>query len=222
MGALTTAVLAELAAERARQTAKHGDQSRLPSGTGRDADLWWLSGSFGRLACTARDTTQAHAESGTVSFADILLEEVFEALAEAEPARLRAELVQVAAVAVQWVEAIDRRSCARCDIARHNCPGCDGHVEHGQVACGACERDHAPRAAITTVEQLLAVGPERMLRAHEPGGGRCWIATYDLGDGALMFDVVGGEQVVGLTAAEAIDYFAPLELVAYGEAVSRG
>ncbi len=40
---------------------------------------------------------------------DILLEEVFEALAEEEPKELRKELVQVAAVAAQWVEAIDRR-----------------------------------------------------------------------------------------------------------------
>lgn len=39
----------------------------------------------------------------------ILLEEVFEALAEEDSAKLRAELVQVAAVACAWVEAIDRR-----------------------------------------------------------------------------------------------------------------
>lgn len=35
-----------------------------------------------------------------------------EALAESDPARLRAELVQVAAVAVCWIEAIDRRATA--------------------------------------------------------------------------------------------------------------
>ncbi len=38
----------------------------------------------------------------------VLLEETCEALLEDDPARLRAELVQVAAVACQWVEAIDR------------------------------------------------------------------------------------------------------------------
>lgn len=40
----------------------------------------------------------------------IALEEVFEALAESDPAKLRAELVQSAAVHVAWIEAIDRRS----------------------------------------------------------------------------------------------------------------
>jgi hypothetical protein len=35
---------------------------------------------------------------------------VAEALAEDDPTLLRAELIQVAAVAVAWVEAIDRRT----------------------------------------------------------------------------------------------------------------
>lgn len=39
----------------------------------------------------------------------VLLEEVYEALAEEDPAKLRAELIQVAAVAQAWAEAIDRR-----------------------------------------------------------------------------------------------------------------
>ncbi len=43
------------------------------------------------------------------SWAAILLEEVGEAVAEEDTAKLRAELVQVAAVAVAWIEAIDRR-----------------------------------------------------------------------------------------------------------------
>ena len=45
---------------------------------------------------------------GEGTWADILREEYFEALAETDPARLRVELIQVAAVAVAWVEAIDR------------------------------------------------------------------------------------------------------------------
>ena len=36
------------------------------------------------------------------------MEEVAEAFEEHDPARLRSELVQVAAVAVAWVEKIDR------------------------------------------------------------------------------------------------------------------
>jgi hypothetical protein len=38
-----------------------------------------------------------------------LLEEVFEAMAEDSPVKLAHELTQVAAVAVAWVEAIERR-----------------------------------------------------------------------------------------------------------------
>lgn len=43
------------------------------------------------------------------TWADRLLEEVVEALAEKDPANLRAELVQVASLACKWVEAIDLR-----------------------------------------------------------------------------------------------------------------
>lgn len=44
------------------------------------------------------------------TWAPVLLEEVFEACEETDPQKLRAELIQVAAVAVAWVESIDRRS----------------------------------------------------------------------------------------------------------------
>jgi len=90
----TAAVLDELLAERQRQTAKHGDQSHLPNGTGPElilCDLPFMGG------------------NGSITFEMILLEEVFEAIAESDLAKLRAELIQVAAVAVQFVEAIDRR-----------------------------------------------------------------------------------------------------------------
>ena len=40
---------------------------------------------------------------------DILLEEVYEALSETDVAKLRKELVQVAAVCVAWIEDIDSR-----------------------------------------------------------------------------------------------------------------
>jgi hypothetical protein len=43
-----------------------------------------------------------------VTWAHILTEEFYEALAEADPEKLREELVQVAAVAVAWVECLDR------------------------------------------------------------------------------------------------------------------
>ena len=99
----TAGILCELAAERKRQTAKHGDQSHLPDGTGPAA---------AGLADWAKQRTDAASQAtgdGTVTFEHILTEEWAEALAEDQPAALRAELIQVAAVAVQWIEAIDKR-----------------------------------------------------------------------------------------------------------------
>ncbi len=113
-------VVLELAEERTRQTAKHGDQSHLPDGTG---PALWLSmdDDYVRrhgirrdnLAAWAKARTdaasQAHGD-GSITFEHILTEEWAEAIAESDPDALRAELVQVAAVAVQWVEAIDLRA----------------------------------------------------------------------------------------------------------------
>lgn len=48
--------------------------------------------------------------SGKLSWDGILLEEAFEAAGETDPERLIAELIQVAAVAVAWIEAIKRRT----------------------------------------------------------------------------------------------------------------
>lgn len=100
--------------ERDAQDAKWGEQNH-PDGTGprgvflRHRGLYRVN-TFKGLADTTRSVTDSRTKAGTLSFADILLEEVFEALAESDPAKLRTELVQVAAVAVQWVEAIDRRA----------------------------------------------------------------------------------------------------------------
>lgn len=94
-------ILAEILAERARQDAKWGEQNH-PDGTG----------GLGRAhdALEARSECQRQFAEGVGSWLDILDEEVAETFAEDDPARLRAELIQVAAVAVAWIEAIDRRS----------------------------------------------------------------------------------------------------------------
>lgn len=114
-------VLEEVAAERARQNAKWGEQNH-PDGTGGyplvnvqvEALRWsgpeMLGNLNGRyLAEVATRATDDRAERRCVDWRDILLEEVFEALAEDDPHKLRTELIQVAAVAAQWAEAIDRR-----------------------------------------------------------------------------------------------------------------
>lgn len=94
-------MLGELLAERARQDAKWGEQNHV-NGTG--------DGDTAATAISARLACQLAAEDGTVTWRDILREEVSEAFAETDRDTLRAELIQVAAVAVAWVEAIDRRS----------------------------------------------------------------------------------------------------------------
>ena len=87
--------------ERRRQDAKWGEQNH-PDGT---STARWLADEL-----AARGMTDEHARDGTCTWLDILREEVFEAFAEESPALLRAELIQVATVAVQWVQAIDRRA----------------------------------------------------------------------------------------------------------------
>ncbi|MFB6392600.1 hypothetical protein [Polymorphospora lycopeni] len=92
-------VLAEIAAERARQDAKWGPQNH-PDGTGDYPEQ--IDADTAKMAC------QNAAEGGYLDWLHILREEVAEAFAATGP-ELRTELVQVAAVAVAWVEAIDRR-----------------------------------------------------------------------------------------------------------------
>ncbi|MEU9558016.1 NUDIX hydrolase [Streptomyces fumanus] len=103
-------VLAEVQAERERQDAKWGEQNHR-DGTGADR-VWAFTGPASFVAECARKQTQELAEEGYVTWTDIALEEFAEAVAESDPARLRAELVQVAAVAVAWIGAIDRRAAA--------------------------------------------------------------------------------------------------------------
>lgn len=118
-------VLEEVAAERARQSAKWGVQ-RHPDGTGPDSMPLYAVGLFDEIADSdeasyIRDVMQRRTEwrfhdtstrDQPGAWTDILLEEVFEALAESDPEKLRTELIQVAAVATQWVEAIDDRPAA--------------------------------------------------------------------------------------------------------------
>lgn len=94
-------VLTAVMDERIRQHRLYGDQSHLPDGTGDQ--LARLTADNRRREC---DLAQ---QEGQLTWRHILAEEAAEAMAEADPARLRAELIQVAAVCVQWVQAIDGR-----------------------------------------------------------------------------------------------------------------
>jgi hypothetical protein len=93
---------ADIAAERRRQDVKWGPQHHS-DGTNaryeRDADHY-------------KAVVDEEAGDGKSNWAHILLEEIFEALAETDPVRLRAELVESAAVIVNWIEDIDSRAAA--------------------------------------------------------------------------------------------------------------
>lgn len=107
-------VLAEVEGERHRQHAKWGQQD-WANGTGGEPERGLSREQTERL----REIRRVHAESSRalcdavasenrVTWRHILREELDEAVAEDDPAKLRRELVQVAAVAVAWIEAIDR------------------------------------------------------------------------------------------------------------------
>lgn len=117
----TLAVLQEVAAERRCQHAKWGQQD-LP-----DVHPWASSASLVdsvrvEQAAKLHEIPEAERAKRMVdhwatktphlSYAAIAVEELAEAVEEGARGRtdrLRAELVQLAAVAVQWIEAIDRR-----------------------------------------------------------------------------------------------------------------
>lgn len=114
-----TSIAAEVVQEVARSTEKHGDQRDLPMGTGPgEFPLELASGApvddsvaADELADIFTVDTKAHSrnEGGddTCTWWLILREEVFEAAAEDDPEKLRAEMVQVAAVALKIIDAID-------------------------------------------------------------------------------------------------------------------
>jgi hypothetical protein len=137
-GTLATAVvLADVASERGRQVDKWGDQSDIadadpvilgrlkmldamsrrnhhgtvPAVTKRLAEEYWVP-----RAWRAQQICQAEADRHGGTYAGILIEEVAEFIEaivlsheSGDPSLMRAEAIQVAAVAVAIAEAIDRR-----------------------------------------------------------------------------------------------------------------
>ena len=93
-------ILSSVLAEVARVDGIRGLDLDTVYGTGESR---WLY-----LAHRARLEYDAAAARGEETFALALREELYEALAESDPEPLRAELVQVAAVALRWIRAIDR------------------------------------------------------------------------------------------------------------------
>lgn len=110
----TTKVSAEIIAERNAQDTRWGEQNHPdhhpnmavvePLGLVMRATWYEIpTESRAKLLCEKRR------EAGTMSWSDILLEEFVEAIHAPTEESLRAELIQVAAVAQAWIECIDRR-----------------------------------------------------------------------------------------------------------------
>lgn len=95
-------ILTEICLERELQDKKWGIQNH-PDGTGGD---YIIFADYHKNVCD-----EAH-KTGTQTWLNILKEEVYEAFAEEDSSKLEKELIQVAAVAVSWIEAIRRRKNA--------------------------------------------------------------------------------------------------------------
>lgn len=103
-------------AERQRQLAKFGDQHH-PDLSGREAAQCVAREMFDEWAQNYRDINGGNFDprdpDRRLDWTGILLEEVYEALAESDPAKLRAELIQVAAVCAAWIADLDSREVGR-------------------------------------------------------------------------------------------------------------
>jgi hypothetical protein len=96
----TNDVLEDFAQERRAQFQQWGEQT-IPFGTGDFI--------FGMMSDNYRAVCQDRTAEGTVTWADVLLEEVFEALAELDPLKLKDELIQVGAVVTAIIERINKQ-----------------------------------------------------------------------------------------------------------------
>ena len=95
----TLCVTSEVAEEMQRQVELWGVQEH-PNGTGDKEFVLGLK--------ETREVIEEAEEGDQLTWSMILAEEFLEAMAETDPEKLRTELIQVAAVAATWVQALDR------------------------------------------------------------------------------------------------------------------
>lgn len=99
-----TFILNEIDAERIRQLKKWGRQHR-ENGT---STIWEEHANYCRGVCDAQEANgPPEGYTGGATWFSVLREEFFEAAAEENKQNLRKELIQVAAVAVAWIEDLD-------------------------------------------------------------------------------------------------------------------
>jgi predicted house-cleaning noncanonical NTP pyrophosphatase (MazG superfamily) len=193
-------VLADVKAEREAQDRMWGVQE-FPDGSGSE---------FAEDADRAKLECATAYQQGELTWRHILAEEFFEALAESDPAALRVELVQTAAVAVKWIQSLDRQHGATV----HSTGDGDGQAEK-------LVRDRIPeiiRAAGGRPETRVADPAEHVsrLRAKLVEEGGEYIAS---GDPEELADVL--EVVHALAAAHGISP-AELERLRSAKAAERG
>lgn len=94
----TKDILREVEKERARQDEKWGEQHHLDDAGPKSRELFTV------LANNWKKENAQRVQSDRLSWDGILAEEVYEALSEEDPDKKIEELVQVAAVAVVWIE----------------------------------------------------------------------------------------------------------------------
>lgn len=111
-----TRIAGEIVDEVHRSLDKHGDQRHVPLGMGPETlplDLGvpvyrqTRAEALALLATRATDARSFSQGDGSVTWRDILTEEVFEAYAEQDPQHIREEMIQVAAVAMKIIDKID-------------------------------------------------------------------------------------------------------------------
>ena len=97
------AIFAEVLDERERQDKKWGEQNH---------EICYEAGSVGarHYSDLCKRACEAASLNRRVTWHDILAEEVAEVYAESDPAKQRAELVQVCAVVFAMIECLDRKA----------------------------------------------------------------------------------------------------------------
>ena len=101
MGYIPNRIIADLEDELGRAHAKHGSQS-LPLGTRNGGmNLVWRR--------QAQASCDRATREGTLTWMHVIEEELAESACEEDPEKFRAELIQVAAMAVKAIKDLDER-----------------------------------------------------------------------------------------------------------------
>lgn len=106
-------IFEEIKAERAKQEVKWGVQThpctarQIPD-SGNLTELELCAAHLIPTEAQAKHQCNSNTELGSITYADIAIEELVESIVEPDPKARRIELIQLAAVCVGWIESLDR------------------------------------------------------------------------------------------------------------------